>query len=287
VKNRLEPASTIVLADVLAAAPNGLMAIALDPRFDHNGFIYAAYTAASGVRIARFRSAGDTLEDGTILMDGIEFSAERPAASLRFGPDAKLYVAFDDGTDPGGAGDAGGFNGKVLRLNPDATTPDDQPDGTPVYASQISSPRGLDWDSLGTLWIADQTANGQDGLQAVTQQSAHDLGGVAAARYVLPDGTGVSGIAVYDGDVIEAFRGNLLIAAGDGRAVMRFRFDAVNPLAIASTERLLGDIVGRIRAVGVAPWGTVYLCTDSAVVQLLPDASADRPRARRAWSDRR
>jgi glucose/arabinose dehydrogenase len=156
-----------------------------------------------------------------------------------------------------------------------------------VYGSQISSPRGLDWDSIGTLWVADRTASGQDRLHAVTHQSAHDRGGVADARYALPDGTGVTGIAVYDGDAIQAFRGNLLIAAGDGRAVMRFRFDAVNPLAIASTERLLGDTVGRIRAVGVAPWGTVYLCTDTALVQLLPDVSADRPRARGARFDPR
>ena len=99
--------------------------------------------------------------------------------------------------------------------------------------------------------------------------------------------TGVAGVAVYDGDVIQAFRGNLLVAASDGRALLRFRLDDANPLAIASTERLLGDAVGRIRAVGVAPWGTLYLCTDSAVVQVLPDMASDRPRARRASSDPR
>jgi hypothetical protein len=40
-----------------------------------------------------------------------------PAASLRFGPDRRLYAAFDDGGEARQAGDAASPNGKILRLN--------------------------------------------------------------------------------------------------------------------------------------------------------------------------
>ena len=43
---------------------------------------------------------GDTLGDRAVLLDGIRAATPEPAAALRFGPDGKLYAAFDDGGDP-------------------------------------------------------------------------------------------------------------------------------------------------------------------------------------------
>jgi glucose/arabinose dehydrogenase len=275
VKSRLQPAATLVLSDVVGTSPNGLLAITLDPRFERNGRIYAAYTAASGLRVARFRSIGDTLDQGTILLDGVRLSTERPATSLRFGPDAKLYVAFDDAGDPAAAGNPGSVSGKVIRLATDAATSPELLEGARVFVAAITSPRGLGWDPRGTLWIVQHGVNGQERLEAVVQ--APDEGqGTTVARYMLPPGTGAAGISYYGGDAIDTFRGNLLVAAHDGRAVLRFRLDATNPHAIVSAERLLGDTIGPIRAVGVAPWGTIYVCTETAVMQIVPDEPARR-----------
>jgi glucose/arabinose dehydrogenase len=275
VKNRLQPATTLVLSDVVGTSPNGLLSIALDPRFDRNHRIYAAYTAPSGLRVARFRSIGDTLDQGTILLDGVRLSADRPATSLRFGPDAKLYVAVDDAGDPANAGDPASVSGKVIRLDTDPAASPELPEGAPVYVAPITSPRGLDWDPKGTLWIVQREANGLERLEAVAHP-ADEGQGTTVARYMLPQGTGAVGISYYGGDAIDTFRGNLLVAAHDGRAVLRFRLDATNPHAIVSGERLLGDTIGPIRAVGVAPWGTIYVCTETAVVQLVPDGPAGR-----------
>ena len=37
----------------------------------------------------------------------------------------------------------GTYNGKILRLNTDGTTPDDQPGSSPVFASGLISPRAI------------------------------------------------------------------------------------------------------------------------------------------------
>src|SRR5262249_2939873 len=110
--------------------------------------------------LARFREAGGTLADRVVLLDGVRASTQ-PHASLRFGPDGKLYAAFDDGGDLRLASVPSSPNGKILRLNPDGTTPNDQPRGSPVLSSGVSSPRGIDWHrTTNRLWAADATRVG-------------------------------------------------------------------------------------------------------------------------------
>jgi hypothetical protein len=156
-----EPA--ISLADTIGAQGQ-LLSIALDPQFERTRYAFAIYTApdrsgAPAFTLARFREVSDTLGDRAVLLDSAPASSSSPAAALRFGPDGKLYVAFDDGGDAGRRRDPASLNGKVLRLNADGTTPGDAPGATPLYADGYGSPVALDWDpTTTTLWLADRTA---------------------------------------------------------------------------------------------------------------------------------
>ena len=150
---RLQPAA-LEIDDVVASGRRGLLALALDPDFERTGHVFAAYTADSGFRLVRYRASGDTLGESATLLDGVDSTLATPSATLRFGPDGKLYLGLDDSGDPSRPGDLGSFNGKVLRLNPDGTTPSDQAAGTPVYALNVNEPRGLEWDGP-TLWVAE------------------------------------------------------------------------------------------------------------------------------------
>jgi glucose/arabinose dehydrogenase len=156
-----EPA--LSLADALGSGGQ-LVALALDPHFERTRYAFAIYTAParSGepmFTLARFREVADTLGDRAVLLDGVRASSPSPAAALRFGPDGKLYAAFDDGGDARRRRDPASLNGKVLRLDPDGTTPGDANGGTPVYADGFQSPVALDWDPpTATLWVADRAA---------------------------------------------------------------------------------------------------------------------------------
>jgi glucose/arabinose dehydrogenase len=273
----LQPAPALTLPDATTADGQGVLAIAVDPGYEQNHFVYIVYTAPSGFRLARFRAVGDTLGDRAILMEGIASRSARPAASLRFGPDGKLYIGLDDGGDAFRAGDLGSFNGKILRLNADATTPADQAGGTPVYAANVSAPRGLDWDASGArLWVVDDAAGGSGGLQAVVAPDPRERRGATVTRYSLPEGAGVDALTFYRGGLIPEFRGDLLLAADGEHAVLRLRFDAADPLKVIATERLLWDSLDGARTIGVGRDGAIYLCAAHALMRLAPAAAPGR-----------
>jgi glucose/arabinose dehydrogenase len=253
-EGRLLNTPALTLDDVVVSDRGGLLAVATHPQFDRTPLVYTVYTARSGFRLARFRAVGGRLGERAILLDGLAPASSSPAASLRFGPDEKLYVGLDDGGDPDRAGDLGSFNGKVLRLNVDGTTPVDQPRGTPVFASDVSQPRGVGWDTSGALWIVESEI----------------LRAPAARKYLLPSGTAASDLAFYRADRVPAFRGNLLIAAGEGRALLRLRLDPSEPTRIVSAERLLQDRFDGIFAVAVSRDGVIYVCSGDALIRLTP-----------------
>lgn len=141
------------------AGDGAIVALAIDPAFARTRFVFAIYTAQSRsgelvFTLARFREAGDTLADRIVILDDIPASAD-PRAVLRFGPDGKLYAAFDDGGDMRLVQDLASFNGKMLRLNADGTTPDDAPRKSPIWLEGLDSPRGIGWHAATRyLWTA-------------------------------------------------------------------------------------------------------------------------------------
>ena len=251
-----------------------LIALALDPQFARTHWVYVIYTGPSrsggrGFSLARFRETAGTLGDRAILLDDVPATADEAAASLRVGPDGKLYAAFGAGGDSALTAEMSSPNGKVLRMNGDGSTPDDQAGATPVYAGVYRAPRGLDWQpASGTLWIADEPGT----LHAVGPDDAAPGGkkrGITRHTYSLPRETNPSAIAFYRGTE-PALRDNLLIASTAGHHLLRIRLDAQAPSAIVGTERLLERRIGGIRAVASAPDGSIYLATEHAIGRLVP-----------------
>jgi glucose/arabinose dehydrogenase len=265
----------LTLEDVTTTGAGGLLALAIDPQFERTAFIYAIYTARSRngapiFRMARFRYAGGTLADRAILLDGVPSAAAQPRAGLRFGADGKLYVVFDDAGDASLRDNFASFNGKILRLNPDATTPGDNDTTRPTFAHGLRSPLGFDWQSAHTLWIADSLEEGSERLTAVSTDGK-TMRGAVGTTYALPPGTGASALAFYDADLIPAFRGDLLIAADEGQHILRLRFDREAPTRIVGSERLLQDRVGPIRVLAIGPRGEIYVATTDALGRIVPD----------------
>jgi glucose/arabinose dehydrogenase len=258
--------------DVVAGDGRGVLALALDPDFVKSGYIFAAYTGTSGFRLARYRFVGDSLGEPATLLDGIAAAAS-PAATLRFGPDRKLYLGLDDAGDPSRPGDLGSFNGKVLRLNADGTTPADQAGGTPVYALNVNQPRGMDWDGT-TLWIAESVR-----LQGVVDGPAAPRRAAAMVNYRLPAGVDPEGATFYRGSLIPGLAGDLLVASADAGSILRLRFDPGNRRRIVSSEYLLQGAVGPIQAIAEGPNGVVYFCTPNELFMIAPEPPTPSPRA--------
>ena len=263
------------LSPELGQHEGGLFAIALDRQFDANGLMYALYAVdapRNGLEftLARFRSVNGVFAERAVLLDRTKASVSGPSGALRVGADGKLFLALDSASDVRIAGSFATYNGKVLRLNTDATTPQDQPGSNPIYSLEHPQPLALDWQpSTGTLWVVDRVGVDAGRLSAVVK----DVGQSRAAfrtSYALPAGTGPTSAAFYGGDRLPIFKGDLFIAAEMGRQLIRLRFDPENATKVVSVERMLQDQIGAVRVVAEGPDGALYIATESVLYRLVP-----------------
>jgi glucose/arabinose dehydrogenase len=263
------------LSPEITRQEGGLLAMALDPKFGENGLAYALYAVdapRNGLEfaLARFRYVDGVFAERAVLLDRTKASVTGASGALRMGPDGKLYVALDSASDGRIAASFATYNGKVLRINTDATTPDDQPGSNPIYSLEHPQPLALDWQpATGTLWVVDRVGTDAGRLSAVPKDAGQSS---AAARtsYTLPAGTGAASAAFYRGDLMSIFKGNLFIAAEMGRQLMRLRFDPDNGSKILSVERMLTDEIGAVRVVSEGPDGALYIATENVLYRLAP-----------------
>jgi glucose/arabinose dehydrogenase len=250
-----------------------LLALTLAPDFARTGHVFMISTAPGAVRLSRHRLFDDQLIERMHVLPDIAASND-PSAVLRFGPDGKLYAAFDNGGSPDAAARLSDWRGKVLRLNPDGSTPDDQPAASPVFWSGIASPGGLDWSPEGLLWMAERGADGVERLRALVSSGARPRRAGQRASYVLPGTVGAASLAFYRGDGIREFRSDLFIAAREAGYLLRVRFDEQDRTRAVTTEKLLEGKIGSARAIQIAPDGSLYCASSTAVWRL---ASIDNP----------
>lgn len=266
--------AAIELDDVHVSPPDtgGLLALALDPAFERTRFVYALYTgeARNGgwrFRIARFREAGGRLGERAVVFDGLPASPRRPSGSLAFGPDGKLYAAFDDGGNAADAGSPSTYSGKLVRLNADGSTPADA--AGPVYESNLRSPRGFDWHPRsGVLWIADAVSPDNETLRVRASDPARPAAAVRDVRG-LPPATDPAAIAFARGSLMPLLEGDLFVASRQGRHVLRLRLDRRDPTRVVGTERLFAG-AGAFTALATGPDGALYAATDTAVLRIGP-----------------
>jgi aldose sugar dehydrogenase len=118
---------------VVASGQGGLLDVALDPAFAENGLVYLSYSepgeGGAGTAVARGKLGDGRLENVEVIF------RQKPKVSggnhfgsrLAFSPDGKLFVTLGDRFKFGPAQDLGSDLGKIVRINPDGSIPDDNP----------------------------------------------------------------------------------------------------------------------------------------------------------------
>jgi YVTN family beta-propeller protein len=115
----------------------GLIGLALDPDFANNHYVYVFYTSvAEGQenggtngpnQVVRLTDVVNRGTDPTPILRDLPSGPIHNSGQLRFGPDGKLYVSLGDNDQGSNAQDLGSLAGKILRLNPDGSVPNDNP----------------------------------------------------------------------------------------------------------------------------------------------------------------
>jgi len=125
----------------------GLGAIAFDPNFSTNHYVYFYYTATTPTihnRLSRFTANGDVVVASSelVLLD-LETvnSVYHNGGGLGFGTDGKLYLAVGEDNSPNNAQSLTTYKGKLLRLNADGTAAS----GNPYYNSPSQVTKRI-WD---------------------------------------------------------------------------------------------------------------------------------------------
>ena len=156
----------------------GLLGLALNPDYAHNGYLYVNYTDLNGnTVIARFSAdpAGATAraDSQKILLQVKQPYANHNGGSMVFGPDGYLYMGLGDGGSGGDPQDNGQnvntFLGKLLRIDVNQGDPYAIPAGNPfqggggkpeIWAYGLRNPWRFSFDrATGDLYIGDVGQN--------------------------------------------------------------------------------------------------------------------------------
>jgi putative heme-binding domain-containing protein len=117
----------------------GLIGVTVAPGFPKTPYVFVCYIAARPYPhhvVSRFTAAGDAAEPGSEMVllrgdDQRKLGGDVPAGhqggAIHFGKDGKLYVAIGDQTAGKPAQEMNSLLGRLLRLNPDGSIPDDNP----------------------------------------------------------------------------------------------------------------------------------------------------------------
>ena len=150
------------------AVEGGTLGLVLHPEFEKNKKIYVYQTNLEleffQNKVFSFTVEGNMLTDKQIIIDEIPGAPWHDGGRIAFGPDGKLYITTGDAINPGWSQDLSSLAGKILRINPDGTIPDDNPfDSSPIFSYGHRHPQGIAWNEDGLLVSSEHGPSGEMG----------------------------------------------------------------------------------------------------------------------------
>jgi glucose/arabinose dehydrogenase len=136
-----------IFSKVDSTGERGLLAVAFDPNFSTNHYVYLYYTRKATAttsahnRVVRVTASGDRAVAGSeklIFRLNDQDDPDHMGGALDFGKDGKLYISTGDNVG-GNTQSLQNLLGKMLRINKDGTIPT----GNPFYASATGNNRAI------------------------------------------------------------------------------------------------------------------------------------------------
>ncbi len=251
-----------------ANGEGGLLGLAASPEFATDSQLFVYYTTRTDNRVARFEPG----KKPVVILKGIPSAAIHNGGRLAFGPDGMLYISTGDSANARLAQDPASLAGKILRIHPDGSIPDDNPlPDSPIYALGFRNVQGLAWNANGELFATEFGPQIDDELNHVKP----------GKNYGWPEVTGKSGnkkftnpIAVQqprDASWSDAtflhnpnsptWNGDLFVAALRGKRLWHFTFNDSG--RVTNEQYLLHNEYGRLRSVTQAPDGSLWILTSN------------------------
>lgn len=284
----------------------GLLGLAIHPNYPDVPLVYAYFTTETDDgrtnRVVAFdTTADDQNENSWVIVDDIPADTYHNGGRITFGPANYLWVAAGDGDpaldDPDAIADPGTLGGKILRVEPDGSTPADNPDiegGDPrVYTYGHRNPQGLSWLPDGTPVITEHGPGGGDEVNVLragenygwpAARNSEGFDSYSGTDYQPPvagaPSWAPSGSVFYTGEAVPSLQGRLLVGGLGSQQVVavtlaedesrlsadhagRHDADWMDGEYHAASTPLLADELGRIRHLEEGPDGELYAVTSN------------------------
>jgi glucose/arabinose dehydrogenase len=282
----------------------GLLDVELAPDYAESARIYWSYyeprDGGNGLAVARAR----LVLDAKPRVEGVEvifrmqptFDSDKHAGGrLVFTPDGKLFIVLGERSDVAGrvqARDLGSHFGKIVRVLPDGSVPEDNPyvgrsGARPeIWTSGHRNILSAALDAQNRLWIVEMGPRGGDELNLVEKgkdygwptigygeeysgariHDATQAQGLEQPVYYWDPVISPSGLTIYSGELFPEWKGNFFIGGLSSTALVRL---VLKDDRVVGEERLLRDRGARIREVVQGPDGALYVLTDERDGKLL------------------
>jgi len=260
---------------------SGLLGLALHPDFTENHLLYIYYTYSNGSavfnKVVMLTEMNNQITKSQVIIDEIPAADRNDGGRIRFGPDGKLYVATGDARQQEFAQNGGSLAGKVLRLNPDGTIPEDNPfEGSPVYSYGHRNIQGLAWrPATGDLYASEHGQEGNDEINLIRPGANYGwpIEACDVERFEKPvvcfnPAIAPAGMAFAASDRL-GYQDDILLATLKAQHLRQVELESG-----VETNVLTG--FGRIRDVIEAPDGSLYLLTSNRDGRAIPDQSDDK-----------
>ncbi|AUN94931.1 PQQ-dependent sugar dehydrogenase [Pseudazoarcus pumilus] len=283
---------------VHAQGQGGLLDVVLGPEFERDRTIFFSYAEATpnGARTAVARAELDLSGMRLRSVRRIFAQNDDPGGGHHFGSrlvlgaDGMLFVTLGDRNQMRERSRRlDSHLGKIVRISPDGSVPEDNPfvgrrgalDEIWTYGHRNVQGAALHPDS-GELWIHEHGPRGGDevniiragadygwpdvthGRSYVTRlpfgEATEREGVEAPVHYWVPTSIAPSGMAFYTGDAIPEWRGDLFVGALASRKLVRLELDGER---VVAEHALLEDMGSRIRDVRMGPDGHLYVLDES------------------------
>lgn len=261
----------------------GLLGVALAPDFANSNELYVYYTTnRTGTltnQVDRYRLAGNELVDRQEVIANIPAASNHNGGAIAFGPDEKLYITTGDAARANLAQDTDSLAGKILRLNPDGSVPEDNPFGNAVWSYGHRNPQGIAWDEDGQLWSVEHGPSGmQSGRDELNRiERGENYGWLVITGDEVREGMQAPIMQSGDSETwapsgLAYLDGHLYFAGLRGQSL--YRVDISDPENVTLVRLFAGEY-GRLRAVTEHD-GSIYFSTSNRDGRGNPSAEDDR-----------
>ncbi len=294
--------------EVLHEGQGGLMDVNIDPGFSENGWIYLSYSHALEAQQGESRSPAMTrivrgrIEDMQWTDEQLLYEAPKESYlttrhhygnRIVFDKKGYLYFSIGDRGRQDMAQDPSRPNGKIHRIYPDGTIPEDNPfieNGLPtLYTLGNRNPQGVSVHPVtDQVWAAEHGPLGGDELNLIQKgvnygwpviSHGRNYNGTMITEFTRKEGyaqpnlywkpsTAVCGIEFYRGEAFPKWNHKLLVGA--------LKYEDVRLLDIVDDRVMHQEVIlknyGRVRDVGMDPAGNVYVVVNlpDRVIRLSP-----------------